>query len=668
MHKRRETNHTICLSMNFYETLKTQLQKIPELINEEGNIKKWVVVHKAQNFDEKLISLLLNNQILKKEFFINIKGILVFNQYHFIQFLEYKNYFNDSYTQYKNKVGLTIAGKHLKQRNEVALVWPYKDCVLEGGQSREKDKKEEIFFNETLAQDEITQLLAPKVLTNAKVFDKDGEHSFTSFRRDAEVNRKRGLPKDTITDNLIVKGNNLLALHSIKKEFVGKVKLIYIDPPYNTGNDGFKYNDNFNHSTWLTFMKNRLEVARELLRDDGVIFVQCDDNEQAYLKVLMDEVFGRNNLNSIISVKVSSESGVKVNANKPVRVKEMILIYSKTQNFIYKKQFIADCKYSQNYSYFIKKRYEDPNDWEIISVKEAFKQSFGKNGDDEDLYNFQLKCKDQVFSVRDISQSNKEEFGNNPNQFIVKEKSDKTTILWKRGEVVFFSNRVNLIDGKELATKYLSDMWTDIKWDGIANEGGIVMKFAKKPEKLLQRIIEMSTKPNDLVLDFNLGSGTTSAVAHKMGRQYIGIEQMDYIEDIAVERMKKVIEGEQRGISKSVNWQGGGSFTYFELKKYNQNFMEQIEVAKDTKTLLKVWEEMKKRSFLNYNLDIKKQESNMKGFMELSFKKQKQHLCELLDKNQMYINLSSLKDEDLSCTNEEEQVTEDFYQCIFINF
>ena len=195
MHQRRETNHTICLSMNFYETLKTQLQKIPELINEEGNIKKWVVVHKAQNFDEKLISLLLDNQILKKEFFINIKETLVFNQYHFIQFLEYKNYFNDSYTQYKNKVGLTTAGKYLKQRNEVALVWPYKDCVLEGGQSREEDKKEEIFFNETLAQDEITQLLAPKVLTNAKVFDKDGEHAFHSFHRDAEVNRKRGLPE-----------------------------------------------------------------------------------------------------------------------------------------------------------------------------------------------------------------------------------------------------------------------------------------------------------------------------------------------------------------------------------------------------------------------------------------------------------------------------------------
>ena len=160
-------------------------------------------------------------------------------------------------------------------------MWPFKDCILEGGQSREEDKREEIFFNEILAQDEITQLLEPKVLTNAKRIDKDTstgsvqtiEKPLDQFNRDAEQNRKRGLPEDTITDNLIIKGNNLLALHSLKKEFAGKVKLIYIDPPYNTGNDSFKYNDSFNHSTWLTFMKNRLEVARCLLKDDGVIFV-----------------------------------------------------------------------------------------------------------------------------------------------------------------------------------------------------------------------------------------------------------------------------------------------------------------------------------------------------------------------------------------------------------
>lgn len=254
--------------MKLYETLEKQLKNEPNYVTDNGELKKWVVINKAQNFDAELIDLLLKDKDIKDKFFVDVKGILVFNQNLFVQFLEQKNYLNDSYTQYKNKVGLTIDGKYLKQRNEVTLVWPFKDCVLEGGQSREEDKREEIFFNEILAQNEINQLLEPKVLTNTKTYTKDGEQSFTSFTRDAELNKKRGLPENTITDNLIIKGNNLLALHSLKKEFAGKVKLIYIDPPYNTENDSFKYNDSFNHSTWLSFMKNRLEIAKDLLKKE----------------------------------------------------------------------------------------------------------------------------------------------------------------------------------------------------------------------------------------------------------------------------------------------------------------------------------------------------------------------------------------------------------------
>ena len=264
--------------MKLYETLEKQLKKEPNYVTDSGELKKWVVINKAQNYDAELIGLLLDDKELKVKFFLDIKGVLVFNQSLFVQFLEQKNYLNDSYTSYKNKVGLNIDGKYLKQRNEVTLVWPFKDCILEGGQSREEDKREEIFFNETLAQDEITQLLEPKVLTNAKHYSTEGEKPFDKFIRNE---------KGIITDNLIIKGNNLLALHTLKEEFAGQVKLIYIDPPYNTGNDGFKYNDNFNHSTWLTFMKNRLEIAKELLKDEGVIFVQCDDNENGYLKVLI---------------------------------------------------------------------------------------------------------------------------------------------------------------------------------------------------------------------------------------------------------------------------------------------------------------------------------------------------------------------------------------------
>lgn len=272
--------------MKQYETLEKTLKKEPNFVTDNGEIKKWVIISKAQNHDIELISLLLDDDELKEKFFIKVKDVLVFNQALFVQFMEQKNYLNDSYTAYKNKVGLTIDGKYLKQRNEVALVWPFKDCVLEGGQSREEDKREEIFFNETLAQDEITQLLEPKVLTNVKRYIAQGENPFDNFNRN-----EQGI----ITDNLIIKGNNLLALCSLKEEFNGRVKLIYIDPPYNTGSDGFNYNDNFNHSSWLTFMKNRLSIARELLTDDGVIFVSLDDKESHYCKVLMDEIFKREN-------------------------------------------------------------------------------------------------------------------------------------------------------------------------------------------------------------------------------------------------------------------------------------------------------------------------------------------------------------------------------------
>ncbi len=276
--------------MKLLNALQNTLKKEPNYVTDNGELKKWVVIEKAYQYDAELIGLLLDDAELKAALFKEINGTstssvvpaLVFNQVFFIQFLEQKNYLNDSYTAYKNKVGLTIDGKYMKQRNEVALVWPFKDCVLEGGQSREEDKREEIFFNETLAQDEITQLLEPKVLTNPIRYNIEGEKPLDKFNRNEN---------GTITDNLIIKGNNLLALHSLKKEFAGKIKLIYIDPPYNTGKDGFQYNDSFSVSSWLTFMKNRLEVAKELLSNEGVIFIQMDDKYKDYLKVLCDDIF-----------------------------------------------------------------------------------------------------------------------------------------------------------------------------------------------------------------------------------------------------------------------------------------------------------------------------------------------------------------------------------------
>jgi len=264
---------------------------------DKTELNQTLLLDLVENIDEKVIDLLLQEKDLKEKFFVKIKDVYVFKTNDFRFFME-ENKVDNSYTAYKNRIGLTDGKKFLKDTNDIVLDFPYKDCILEGGQSTEegldtyfeydektkqyeekKAKRKEIFFNQVLAHDEIDRLFDPKALVNWKRYTKDGEEKVKEIKRDED---------GTIKENMIIKGNNLLALHSLKKQFAGKVKLIYIDPPYNTGNDSFKYNDNFNHSIWLTFMKNRLEVARELLRDDGVIFVQCDDNEQAYLKVLMD--------------------------------------------------------------------------------------------------------------------------------------------------------------------------------------------------------------------------------------------------------------------------------------------------------------------------------------------------------------------------------------------
>ena len=654
--------------MKLFETLEKQLKKENNFVTEDGELKKWVVLNKVQKFDAKLIELLLDNKDLKESFFIEVKGVLVFKQNLFLRFLEQKNYLNDSYTQYKNKVGLTIDGKYLKQRNEVALVWPFKDCILEGGQSREEDKRDEIFFNEILAQDEITQLLDPKVLTAAKVYNKEGEQNFKKFNRDAEINKKRRLPENTITDNLIIKGNNLLALHSLKKEFASKIKLIYIDPPYNTGNDGFKYNDNFNHSTWLTFMKNRLTIARELLKDDGVIFVQCDDNEQAYLKVLMDEVFGRENFVNTISVEMSSSGGQKA-AHKDKKIPtsaDYIHLYKKSMIKIYP-LYDEIQEYDTHFSVFYDGK-------ELTNIANKVKDI---NWKDKNFRTFIMKNIDKIFQSRTVGNKlpkNSIKIDNIRNIEIYKDekgnlfKVDKKIVRLERLSVKFNNGIIGILR---------SNIWKNFHkiMGNINKQGNIIFKNGQKPEELLEDILEMATQPNDLVLDFHLGSGTTVAVAHKMNRQYIGIEQMDYIETIAVERLKKVIgknvkkadellaslEFDTGGISKSVAWKGGGTFTYLELKKHNQTFIEQIQKAKNSKALLQIWQEMKAKSFLNYNIDLQKQEKHIGEFQQLELSKQKEHLFELLDKNQLYVNLSSINDKDFALSDTEKQLTKDFY-------
>ncbi|MEL7657525.1 MAG: site-specific DNA-methyltransferase, partial [Bacillota bacterium] len=284
--------------MSFNTKLIDLLKTNQSLVDDEGELLTAAIQDKAWKIDHDLIKLLLSDPDVKKAFFEEIEGHWIFNINKFIEYITQKNFLDNSYTRFRNKIGLTIDGKYLNERGEVALAWPYKDCVLEGGQTKEEEKRKEIFFNEVLAQDEINRLLDPKVLTNFVRYTPGGREEVNEIKR----NENR-----VISENLIIKGNNLLALHSLKEQFRGQVKLIYIDPPYNTTGaaNTFAYNNSFNHSSWLTFMKNRLEIARKLLLPEGLLIVAIDHSELFYLGLLVDEIFTRENRIGIIAVETN---------------------------------------------------------------------------------------------------------------------------------------------------------------------------------------------------------------------------------------------------------------------------------------------------------------------------------------------------------------------------
>ena len=554
---------------NLYNDLE-KLLKRDERLFAEGKILKNKVSELAIKLDKELIELLFKDKQGKEHFFIEVAGKFVFNQDKFLKFVNNKEFLRDSFSAFKNHIGLAEGDEYLKDGGKVVLAWPYKDCVLEGGQDKEDVKRNEIFYNEILAPDEIDRLFEPKVLTNFKMIDKNGEHKLEHISEQ---------------DNLIIKGNNLLALHTLKKKYRGKINLIYIDPPYNTGSDDFHYNDNFNHSTWLVFMKNRLEISKELLSEDGSIYIQLDNNEVHYCKILMDEIFGRDNFQREIIWHLNTTSGFKSKANNWVRDHDSILFYSKGAK-----------------PFFIE-QYKD--------YGEEYKERFKKIGKDGRPY--------------------RDDRSNGTRQYL-----------------------------DELQGVKIGDVWNDIMSFQQASTSKEYLKFVgQKPEMLLQRIITASTKEGDIVLDYHLGTGTTAAVAHKLGRRYIGIEQLNYKDNNSVERLKSVIKGEQSGISKVAKWKGGGSFVYIELKRWNEEYIQAIQEAKTAKELSGIYKKMRAEAFFRYEIDLSK--FNQKQFSELSLKEQKQVLLKCLDKNHLYVNYGDIDDATYKIPAEERKLNKQFY-------
>lgn len=653
---------------NFYETVLTVLKSDERFFAEDGTFLRNAVYEATMKMDEGLIRLLLANDKTRTRFFAEVDGIKIFDKVGFAWVVNNRQFLPDSYTRFKNKIGLADEnGDLFSASGKVELVFPYKDCVLEGGQTKDDQKRNEIFYNESLSIDEIDRLLYPKTLCSARRYSSDGEEVAHTVSKD---------------ENLVIKGNNLLAIGSLSKLYEGKIKCVYIDVPYNTGNDSFGYNDRFNHSTWLCFMKTRLEIAHRLLSKDGTIAISVDNYEIGYLLVLLDEIFGKENRKNIITVKRGSVTGAKVINPGVVNVVEYVVLYAKNSAFWKPNRVYAARGYDDRYGNYILNYDQGYECWQFSTVLEEFaketgvkksklKAHYGKSYEGE-LERFVLTHPERVcqFATLDessISQSAcelKRKSQENPEQVMYMDRGSEEKPYYVRGGklILFASDRLANIDGAMTFSQPISDIWDDVLPNDIHNEGGVEFRKGKKPEKLLARIMELCTNEGDLVLDFFAGSGTTGSVALKMKRQFILCEQMDYIGDVTCARLMNTIKGDTRGVSVQYGWQGGGSFVYCELAKLNQTIVEEIEAATDHATLSDIYDRMIKSGFISCKVNPSDIAAATDAYATLSLNDKKRFLMEILDKNLLYVNYCDMDDKEFGISDEDKAFTRSFYK------
>ena len=390
---------------------------------------------------------------------------------------------------------------------------------------------------------------------------------------------------DPNTENMLIHGDNLLALKALEQDFAGKIKCIYIDPPFNTGAAFEHYDDNLEHSIWLDLLARRLKILHALLCEEGCIFVNLDDSESAYAKVLLDEIFGRINYINEIIVATNKPFGYKSTSNNLFKQANHILFYAKDKSkFILNTDAIfVEKSYDPQYKWVFCNTDKEEKDWTWRNIRDIVAEKLGystateakrelKEEFEQEIALFAIENADKVFRTASVTggalikRRNTINASKKNKNMILRHPNDDMDYMFIGGErVIFYKDRLKLIDGQLLPGELITDIWNDIPVEGLSSEGGVDFPKGKKPEKLIQRCIAMSTSPGDWVLDSFLGSGTTAAVAHKMGRRRIGIELGDHCYTHCLPRLKAVVDGEQGGISKAVNWQGGGGFRFFEL-------------------------------------------------------------------------------------------------------
>lgn len=620
-------------------------------IGEEVNRSK--LTNDLRNYDEALLSKLFDLEFIKQHFIKEVAGQQLFQIEQLEEAILYNNYWDTSYTKYENRVGLTSKGRFLEDNPDIVLDFPFKDGVLTASMTKEdkEDSYEEAFLNEIIEKDEIDRLFDKKIFSNVKRFGNEEP-------LDADC-----IPFNMEEDSLVIKGNNLLALHTLKDNYAGKVKLIYIDVPYffkkKIAEDSFKYNSNFKMSTWLTFLKNRLEIAKQLLAEKGSIWINISEDGMHYLKVLSDSIFGAEKFVGTIPRKTrNGKSDVPFNLSQDF---DWLLVYTNglegdeivgrkverkyftTPDFPNRpwrkadltKQTTIQQRPNSNFTMVNPKTGKEypvnpKRSWAV--AKETFQDWYDNGGigfpDDYEFMN-----------------------GDRPFRRVFKDEDDAK----EKSSAVYSDFLLKLYDGATV-NKLGNDQVDELF-------GRDAFDYAK-PEELLYEIIKITTKENDIVMDFFMGSATTPAVAMKMNRRFIGIEQMDYINTVSVPRLEKVIKGEQGGISKAVDWKGGGSFVYAELFPKNMGYLLDIIHSKTMTELKSVYDRMLQGTDTDEPADISFRADLSKIDWTEGFDANKRLLIKLLDKNGLYYNYSEIDDENVRdlISNEDYAFNKNFYE------
>jgi adenine-specific DNA-methyltransferase len=563
------------------------------------------------------------------------------------------------YTKYSNKIGLysNAKGSFIKNDSEVVLNFPFKDTVLEAGMSKEDVGRDERFLHIEVDSKDIDTLEEPKVLTDFRYIDKDGEKALT-VKSDIEFFDTEG----SLKQNLLIKGNNLLALHTLRQRLAGLVKLIYIDPPYNTKGDAnsFAYNNTFNHSSWLVFMKNRLIVARELLREDGFIAITIDHSELFYLGVLADEVFGRENRVGIVTIVHKPEGR---NQEKFFGTSnEFMLVYAKDKETASFNKVVLDPELAKKYNLSDERgNYRLQNfirltDGKLAlrSVRPKFWYPIYVNPETLQVSSTRIEGYKEVYPITTAGV-----------EMSWKALPDTLNEGITNGNIVAERsiNEGFVILEKIREAQVIKTHWVRKEYNAIQYGTKVLNEILEEnlfgfPKSIyaVGDILKLTTSGEDIILDFFCGSGTTGHATLMLNsedggnRRFVLVEQMDYIKTVTEKRLAKIIKKEYTE----------DSFIYLELKKYNQEYVDRIVAAKSLSELEELYVDMRNNAFLKFWFDRKEFEKD-ENFRNLNIEKRKQKLIEVLDENQLYLNYADMHDTRHKITADEKALTDKFY-------